>query len=270
MSTLTNTAEPIQESEPEPQPETSSNDWRSSLPEDIRDDPSLKPIHNIDGLAKSYVHSQKMLGADKVVIPGKYSEPDEWRQFYHKVGLPEEAKDYDITSGNEEVDDEFFKDYKEASYKAGVLPNQAQEMFNWYLDKAKNEVTSQDKEFQEGIESSIRTLKTDWGATYDSKVRAAQAAVNHFGDDKLREYLDSSGIGNDPSLIKVFSKIGETLSDDNFKGQSDSGSYGRTPQQAQLEINEIMANPKHPYFDKNHPNHQKALEDMERLFTYKG
>jgi len=270
MSTLTNTEEPVQESAPEPETESVSNDWRASLPEDIRDDPSLKPIQNVDGLAKSYVHSQKMLGSDKVVVPGKYAEPDEWRQFFHKAGLPQEVNDYDITSKGEEVDDEFFEDYKKASHKAGVLPSQAQEMFNWYLDKAKNELDSQDREQQDTIESSIRTLKTDWGSSYDARVRAAQAAVQHFGDDNLREYLDSTGIGNDPSLIKVFSKIGETLSDDNFKGQADSGSYGRTPQQAQAEINEIMANPKHPYFDKNHPNHQKALEDMQRLFTYKG
>ena len=116
MSTLTETTEavqePVQESEPaqQEQPAETSNDWRSSLPEDIREDPSLKPLQDINSLAKSYVHSQRMLGTDKVVVPGKYATPDEWRGFYHKVGLPEEVKDYEVTSSNTDVDQEFFDD----------------------------------------------------------------------------------------------------------------------------------------------------------------
>tara|TARA_Y100001938_G_C8073954_1_gene424825 strand:- start:796 stop:1620 length:825 start_codon:yes stop_codon:yes gene_type:complete len=274
MSTLTETAEavqePVQQSEPAQEQAPATNDWRSSLPEDIREDPSLQPLQDVNALAKSYVHSQKMLGADKVVVPGKYATPDEWRSFYHKVGLPQEVNDYEVTSANTDVDEEFFKDYKEASHKAGVLPSQAQEMFNWYLDKANAEVQRQEVEEEQSIENSLKTLQTDWGNAYEVKLNAARNAVNHFGDDGLKDYLDSSGLGNNPNLIKVFSKIGETLSDDSFKGDSNPGNYGRTPEQAQAEINEIMADPKHPYFDKQHPNHKKALEDMQRLFTYKG
>ena len=274
MSTLTETAEavqePVQQSEPAQEQAPATNDWRSSLPEDIREDPSLQPLQDVNALAKSYVHSQKMLGADKVVVPGKYATPDEWRSFYHKAGLPQEVNDYEVTSANTDVDEEFFKDYKEASHKAGVLPSQAQEMFNWYLDKANAEVQRQEVEEEQSIENSLKTLQTDWGNAYEVKLNAARNAVNHFGDDGLKDYLDSSGLGNNPNLIKVFSKIGETLSDDSFKGDSNPGNYGRTPEQAQAEINEIMADPKHPYFDKQHPNHKKALEDMQRLFTYKG
>ena len=274
MSTLTETAEavqePVQESEPAQEQAPATNDWRTSLPEDIREDPSLQPLQDVNALAKSYVHSQKMLGADKVVVPGKYATSDEWRSFYHKAGLPQEVNDYEVTSANTDVDEEFFNDYKEASHKAGVLPSQAQEMFNWYMDKANSEVERQETEDQHSIENSLKTLQTDWGNAYEVKLNAARNAVNHFGDDGLKDYLDSSGLGNNPNLIKVFSKIGETLSDDSFKGDSNPGNYGRTPEQAQAEINEIMADPKHPYFDKQHPNHKKALEDMQRLFTYKG
>ena len=275
MSTLTETPEavqePVQESEPAQQEQpTETADWRSSLPEDIREDPSLQALQDINSLAKSYVHSQRMLGTDKVIVPGKYATSDEWRSFYQKAGLPQEVKDYDITSSNTEVDQEFFDDYKEASHKAGVLPNQAQEMFNWYMEKADKEVNRQEEETTRSVEDSMRTLQTDWGTAFESKISSARAAVNHFGDENLKSYLDESGLGNDPSLIKVFSKIGETLSDDSFKGEADTGNYGRTPEAAQREINEIMADPKHPYFDKNHPNHKKALEDMQRLFTYKG
>jgi hypothetical protein len=156
------------------------------------------------------------------------------------------------------------------SYENNILPNQAQKMFDWYMDKASVEVKRQEEERGHNMEQSAKTLRTDWGSSYDSKIRSAQNAILHYGNKDLNKYLDDTGIGNDPNLIRIFSKVGETLDDDSFKGDSNPGNYGRTPEQAQIEINEIMANPKHPYFDKNHPNHRKALEDMERLFTYKG
>ena len=271
MSTLTSTEAQVETPAPveETPVEQSSNDWKSSLPDDVRDDPALKPIQNVDGLAKSYVHSQRMLGADKVVLPGKYAEDQEWKGFFQKVGLPEEVKDYEVKT-DAEVDPEFLDEYKKVSHENNILPNQAQKMFNWYMDKASGEMKRQEEEQNQVMEKSVQELRNDWGNAYDTRVRFARNAVNHFGDEKLKDYLDKSGMGNDPNLIKVFSKIGETLTDDSFKGDSSPGTYGRTPEQAQHEINEIMSNPKHPYFDKQHPNHKKALEDMQRLFTYKG
>jgi hypothetical protein len=277
MSTLTNTVSEAEAEAPAPVEEvkelssdsSASSDWKAVLPEDIREDPALKAIQNVDGLAKSYVHSQRMLGSDKVIIPSKYAEDHEWKSFFQKAGLPEEVKDYEVSS-SEEVDGEFMDEYKKMSYENNILPNQAQKMFDWYMDKASVEVKRQEEERGHNMEQSAKTLRTDWGSSYDSKIRSAQNAILHYGNKDLNKYLDDTGIGNDPNLIRIFSKVGETLDDDSFKGDSNPGNYGRTPEQAQIEINEIMANPKHPYFDKNHPNHRKALEDMERLFTYKG
>ena len=35
--------------------------WRESLPEDLKEDPSLKSIQDVPGLAKSFIHAQKMV-----------------------------------------------------------------------------------------------------------------------------------------------------------------------------------------------------------------
>jgi hypothetical protein len=272
MSTLTSAiVEDVQTPAPtEDVQEPVSSDWKEALPEDIKDDPALKAIQNVDGLAKSYVHSQRMLGTDKLIIPNKYAENHEWKSFFHKAGLPQEVKDYEIKPNSEEVDKTFLDDYKKASHEANILPGQAQKMFDWYMGKASGEIKRQEEEEQQHLDKGISSLKNNWGNAYDSKVKAAQVAINHFGDDALRKRLEDTGFGNDAELIRVFSKIGETLTDDNFKGDSNPGSFGKTPEQAQAEINDIMANPKHPYFDKNHPGHKKSLEDMQRLFTYKG
>ena len=45
-------------------------DWRSMIPEEIRDHKSLAHFTDVGARAKSLVNAQSMIGADKVAIPG--------------------------------------------------------------------------------------------------------------------------------------------------------------------------------------------------------
>lgn len=48
------------------------------------------------------------------------------------------------------------------------------------------------------------------------KVALANRVVERFGDDTLKGELDKYGYGNHPGLIKLLSRVGETMSDDQF------------------------------------------------------
>ena len=49
-----------------PEVAQSVEDWRDSIPEEIRGHSSLAHINDIGALAKSYLHAQQMVGAEKV------------------------------------------------------------------------------------------------------------------------------------------------------------------------------------------------------------
>ena len=68
----------------------------SSLPEDLRTEPSLQNIQDVNQLAKGYVSAQRMVGADKMAIPTKNSTPDDWKEVYTKLGLPETPDNYGV------------------------------------------------------------------------------------------------------------------------------------------------------------------------------
>ena len=74
-----------------PQATQETTDWKSGLSEDIRADKSLENIKDISGLAKSYIHAQKMVGADKIPVPNKYATEDDWNAVYEKLGRPKSA-----------------------------------------------------------------------------------------------------------------------------------------------------------------------------------
>ena len=276
MSTLTESAEPeVAETPAEPAAEaapvekpdwySSGEEWKTFLPEDLKSDPSLGPIKSVDNLAKSYVHSQRMLGADKVTIPGKHATEDEWRQFHTKIGVPEEVDKYQV-NGSDSLDKEFFDDFRKTAHSAGILPDQAQKVFDWYVRSAEEAGKRDEEKFTNSQNDGVRELQKEWGSAYDDKVKRAQAAVGHYGDDNLINFLDETGLGNNPNLIKAFSKIGDTLSEDQFKGTV-KGELGFTPDEAQRKLNDIFANKDHPYFDKTHPNHKNAMEEVQTLFT---
>ena len=69
-----------------------------SLPDDLRNEPSLRNFTDTGSLAKSYVHAQRMIGADKVAIPGKHATADEWREVYTRLGAPTDAGGYELQS----------------------------------------------------------------------------------------------------------------------------------------------------------------------------
>ena len=81
-----------------PSAQPAAFDWRSEIPEEIKDHKSLETIQDVPGLIKGFVHAQSMIGADKLAIPGKHATDDDWNAVYGKLGRPNEAKDYNLAA----------------------------------------------------------------------------------------------------------------------------------------------------------------------------
>ena len=116
----------------ESQPETQEQQphLSDSLPEDLRNEPSLKNLTDAGSLAKSFVHAQRMIGADKVALPGKSATDEEWRGVYSKIGMPAEASGYEYEA---DFDEQEHQSFRAAAHAAGLNVKQAQAMAS-FLD----------------------------------------------------------------------------------------------------------------------------------------
>ena len=114
-------------------PETVSTDWKASLSEEIRADKSLENIKDIEGLAKSYVHAQKLVGSDKIPVPNKYATEQDWDAVYEKLGRPADAEGYkyDLPE-DQQIDAEALKSSSSQAHKLGLLPGQANGRVTFY------------------------------------------------------------------------------------------------------------------------------------------
>jgi hypothetical protein len=239
--------------------------WKDSLPEDLKADPSLSSIMDIQSLAKSYVHGQKMIGRDKIIIPDKFATDEDWSKVYQKLGLPDSPDKYEFKAP-EGMDEDFVKGFKELAVKNGILPRQADKLFEFYNSHVEKVISTNEIENKKFYEESVNGLKKEWGQAYERKLQAASGLFNQIADEDSKKVFNESGIGNNPVVIKMFAKLAEQMGEDKFVNANNIGSMGLTPSEAQQKINEIYGNKDHPYYNKSHPSHKDALNEMTKLF----
>lgn len=61
------------------------------------------------------------------------------------------------------------------------------------------------------------------GDKLTASLSKAQQALETFGTPELKEYLNETGLGNHPELVKAFVKIGKAMSEDNMVSAANTG-----------------------------------------------
>lgn len=258
-------AAPIAETPAQPASVVIPENWKEALPEDLKADPSLSSIMDIQSLAKSYIHGQKMIGRDKIVIPDKFATDEDWSKVYQKLGVPESADKYEFKVP-EGMDEDFVKGFKDLAVKNGILPKQADKLFEFYNSHVDKVISNNEAENKRIFEESVNGLKKEWGQGYERKLQAASGLFNQIADEESKKVFNESGLGNNPVVIKMFAKLAEQMGEDKFVNANNIGSVGLTPSEAQQKINDIYGNKDHPYYNKSHPSHKDALNEMTKLF----
>lgn len=252
---------PVEDSESQEQAPVSFLD---TLPEDLRGDPSLRNFTDAAGLAKSYVHAQRMIGADKIALPGKAATEDDWRPIWSKLGAPDNAEGYQISG--EGFAEQELQSFKEQAYAIGLTGQQAQQMATYLEGQAKGGVAAEQADQERIAEEYDAELRAEFGAAYDQKHDRAAAAGRAMGIDPqvfddIR--LDNGlPLGDHPFIIKLFAGLADQLGEDTLEGATTE--LVKTPEQAAREIAELTA-PSSPYWDKNHPAHETTVQDVLRL-----
>ena len=110
----------------------SGNDFLSSIPEDLREHPSLSPIKDVGNLARSYVNAQRLIGADKIPMPVNPTD-DDLDNIYSKLGRPETPSQYNIAADGNVLTEERATEYSEIAHKLRLNPDQAQGVLDYYM-----------------------------------------------------------------------------------------------------------------------------------------
>jgi len=247
--------------------ETASTNWKTSLPEEIREHAALAKYdgESVESLAKGYIHASSMIGQEKLVKP---SNDEEWSNFYNEMGRPAEAtgdkgykfKTYEVPEPQQEYVTGRVESFKDMSHKLGLSADQAAGLHDWYMDGNVENMQQANESIAESERVASETLKKDWGQSYDAKLGIAQSALKEYADETFIEFLEGSNLGNHPSMLRIFNQIGEAMMEDS---QLEGAGVNKTPLRIQESINTIMAKP--AYWDADSPERVGLVREVTDL-----
>ena len=247
----------------------SGNDFLSTIPEDLRDHPSLSPIKDVGNLARSYVNAQRLIGADKVPLPVNPTDED-LDNIYGKLGRPENPDGYEIAVDGNIVTEEVAKSYSDVAHKLRLTPEQASGVLEYYRSMVQETGSMSEAAETQQRNDTEMSLRKEWGDEFDARIEDAGNIAKQFGGNGILDMrlADGTKVGNHPDFIKAFANMAEfrqsVTSEDTVSDAPISNVATR--QAAQQEIDAIMNDKSHAYWDrKNLSGRQRAIERMQEL-----
>lgn len=132
--------------------------------------------------------------------------------------VPEDGK-YDLKMPDGvELDAELAEALGPEFKDLGLTNAQAQKLVDKYIGIQQARAAKQSEEFGNLVTGWAETAKKDpeiGGDKWDASVLAARRAVDQLGTPALKEYLNASGGGNHPELIRFMAKAGAMIQEDN-------------------------------------------------------
>lgn len=240
--------------------------WLEALPDDIKKDPSLQMFKDPSSLAKSWVNAQKMIGKDKVVLPGEKSTEEEWNAFYNKLGRPESPDKYEFKlPEGQELDEGFAKGFKEAAFKSGLSPKQVAGLAEWYGNATKASIEAQQAAQVNQLRESLQgyTQKLGGEDKFKARVDDARVALRSLANPELTEFLKTSGLGSRPEMIEFFANLKGMMSEDKIRDGTGVSFNGEDPSVLQKEIESIETK---MFAEMNSPNMGSWVEQRNKLY----
>ena len=117
-------------------------------------------------------------------------------------------------------------------------------------------------------ENAVDTLQKEFGDSFDEKLGLARDAALQFGGEELMNVMDSTGLGNNPEVIKAFAAIGKAMSSDEVIGGGGRQNFKMSPSEALHAIDSKQRDPNFmsAYTDRDSPGHNGAVKEMQELF----
>ena len=241
--------------------------WKEAISEEFRQDPNIEKFTEIDALAKSYINATKMIGQDKVAVPNKNSTEDQWNEVYDKLGRPESPDKYalDVKSDVVPLDNGAVKQFAENAHKLGLSNKQAQGVLEFYKNSMEGTAQQSKVDTETAQVQAEQELRQEWGREFENNVKKAGALAKANINSDILDLELKSGIrvGDHPELIKGFAKIASMMSEDKIVSpESDSASKSAD---IESEISTITNNTDGPYWNKQHPDHDKVVQQVYTL-----
>lgn len=142
-----------------------------------------------------------------------------------KAEVPEK---YEFTAPEgTELDSKAVELFEPVARELGLSNDQAQKLAGLWPQLQEQMQQRQAESWGQQVEKWAADTKADkeiGGEKLTVSVGHAQKALDTFASKEFREFLDTTGMGNHPEMVRAFAKVGKLMSEDSFVTGQSSGS----------------------------------------------
>lgn len=189
-------------------------------------DVSIVDNENIDNNTQSSSEAEtKVESTSKAGDSGKPSDTgNDTKNEDTLLGSKDEAKtvepvqytDFTI-SEDSQINEEVLQEFKNIAAESGVPQEKAQALLDLAAKNSQKAIENQQNEYAKVREGWVKEIKEDsefGGINFKETLIRAQRTLNNFGGEELTDLLNSSGLGDNPHVIKMLAKIDNKLGED--------------------------------------------------------
>lgn len=248
-------------------------DWRAGLPEELRPVAAAKGWRTPAEALKSYVHLERLVGADKIALPPKDARGNrDWSKWegWSTIGRPEAPDKYAFRApeGHSFTDgDRAFQTHMAPLlHRAGLAQWQVDLLADGLAEFGARHREHGARSAEDQRAATEAELRREWGGTYERQLDLANRAIRVFGGAEAARALVQSGAGRHPAIVRAFARIGASLAEDGGL-PGERGGAAAAPARAKSEIQRLKSDPEFQaaFLDRMHPGHEAAMTRMLRL-----
>jgi len=216
--------------------------WAAALPDDLKTNGDLTGFQKVGDLAGAYLEERGKRSeaegklANAVIRPGEGATDEDRGAFLDALGRPKDPAEYDLKPNLPEgvtPNEDIIAGFRATAHEAGLTQDQAAQVHDWF----NSQISGLHGEIQGNIEArreeALNKLREDWGDSLDGNIETAKRFLFTFADPDVLEFLDTSGLGDNPTMIRFLHKAGKAILDDKIvKGDLvslESGKVNRNP-----------------------------------------
>lgn len=230
-------------------------DWRATLPENLRNDPTIVNYKTVEDVAKALVETKALVG--RSIRPlGQNATPEEKKQYVEKLLQSDPALIY-APDGDEEAAKRLFKklgrpdkpdDYKfdeEAATAAGLKPSDLRALAvtagltQAQASQLAKVMVDANLETKRQTTLAAAALKERWGAAHEERTLSAKAAAMKMGLNEQEVAALS------PRQLEAFYGVARAVgvNQNEFREHGTHVVAPLTPEEAQAELATLRAKP---------------------------
>ena len=268
---------------------------KTLVSEEYHENASLQNFNSVDDLAKSFIELKSMQG-HSVRLPSEnaseedinsfnakmseklpnwmlkpdFENPEQSSEFWSKLGTPSDPKEYKMPEIKVPDGMELNADRQEYFRNLAKEANMTQTQFNTMMSKVFEKEIESNTNAVTAKEQAIKDIKTEWGQAYDERLAIAAKTAEATGapDSIVAAVKDgTAGVETMNWMYNTGKALGDEGRDiiNNSSNSSGKDTGLLSPGEALRQLDEIHANPEHPYYTAIGDEKKRATDAYIKL-----